>query len=304
MSTVFPLATDPALVMAAGFVFDAADRRLIDDQIRAIMATGRTAWLGGTQATYLPVSGSSGAIAIGDWLVLETTSAGVVSVTRATSAALTAAGGGIFGVALAAASPGASSVLVALAGAVPASALGVTAASTTLYLNTTTARASTTPSLYRLGTTDARGTLALGGATSAVTTSGPSPLDVIAPLTITGATSSTNVDTLALALPADLLMSALIVKVTQAMVGAGGVVLSAGTSAGGQQFLLNQSITSATAVGTRYGIATAQLGASFDSAKSYNAELLSGSSIYVRLACTAVISTPLIVQARIFGAYV
>lgn len=129
-------------------------------------------------------------------------------------------------------------------------------------------------------------------------------IDIIAPLLITGATSSSNVDGTLLTLPADLLASAIIVKVTQAMVGAGSIVLSVGTSAGGQQFLLNQTINSGTAVGTRYGIATAQLGASFDSAKSYNAELASGSAIVLRLACTAVISTPVIVQARIFGAYV
>lgn len=113
-----------------------------------------------------------------------------------------------------------------------------------------------------------------------------------------GTTGAGNVDVTAFAIPAgttsntnSFLMNGVVARVLQAMVGAGTITLSCGASGGAQDYLLNQTVTSATGVGTAYGLTTAQAGTAFTSANMYNALVNGSGSVVCRSSLSGVATT-------------
>lgn len=138
---------------------DAADRRYLDDQILGVQRHLVDSLVSGVLCTWAIVDGSSPTLATGDAVVLSgvgTQFAGqsdvggvgheIPKVTLATTSALTNAGGRLYGIVVAGASPGAN-VKVAVAGLLPPSITGVTATSGFAYVNQTTGRITTASSL-------------------------------------------------------------------------------------------------------------------------------------------------------------
>lgn len=92
------------------------------------------------------------------------------------------------------------------------------------------------------------------------------------------------------------------VRVETAMVGAGSYALTIGATAGGAEYLTSQTINAATAVGTAYGLDTAQLGTAFAvSGYTFNALLNAADPFVVRLAATGTITTPVKILVRVHG---
>ena len=118
---------------------------------------------------------------------------------------------------------------------------------------------------------------------------------------LTPGTSGT-VDTTIITFPSGLgtntngiLVSDLTVRLRQAIVSSdhtGQTVVTVGTSAGGTQYLLSQTITDATGAGTVYGLDTTTVGSAFTSANLYNAVAAGASSVIVRTVTTGTVGTP------------
>jgi hypothetical protein len=114
---------DAPLVQNASTPFDAAERRMIDEQITGLQQVLAAALVNGAVATYAQIDASSQAIVVGDVLCRSTASS--LRVTLATSAAIAAAGAA-FAVALGAGAPGAR-IPVAVAGAIGPTITGLAA---------------------------------------------------------------------------------------------------------------------------------------------------------------------------------
>lgn len=78
--------------------------------------------------------------------------------------------------------------------------------------------------------------------------------------------------------------------VDTALVGAGSCVASVGATAGGQEYLLNITLNSSTALGVVAGESLLSLGASMAAANGFQALLASGANIVLRLVTTGVIT--------------
>lgn len=130
-----------------------------------------------------------------------------------------------------------------------------------------------------------------GSATLSSGTTGAGNVDVTAFSVPAGTTSSTN----------SFLLNGVVVRVLQAMVGSGSLVLSCGASAGGQEYLLNQTINSATGVGTTYGLTTTQVGTSFTSSNMFNALINGSTSVICRSAMTGTVTTQAILLITTSG---
>ncbi len=154
------LAVDPALVMDSNYKPNAADRRKIDDQIRAIEQLMVDNLINGKHATWYTLSGESEAVTAGDTVCLASIPG---LVTKCTAEALAPAGAGL-GVVLSAVSPG-SKVLVAIGGVIPSSITGLNSIEGSGYgrIDTTTSRIERVSSLtfgdYPIGNIDSVGTL-------------------------------------------------------------------------------------------------------------------------------------------------
>ena len=233
-TTVFPASADPALVMSATYELDAADRRYIDGQIRQIQATLLSSLLTEKGASYFTLA--SGSLAAGDFFCQGGDATNPRRVVKATAVNLTY-GRSVIGVALEAVT-GTNKFLGATSGIVGATVTGLGAVAGQVTLNTTTARAQLGGSGPALGTADAQGTLNLWRQ------QGGSPLDLAPPQTVTGPAGASNVDTTLLSVPstptgnARALLTTLAIRLETALVGAGSVALTVGTSAGGTHFLL------------------------------------------------------------------
>jgi hypothetical protein len=132
------LAVDPALVMDANYKFARADRRYIDDQVRAIEQLIVDNLINGHHASWFNLDGGSASVIAGD-TVCNASVAGGGLVTKAVAAALGPARS-IAGVVLTAASPG-SKVLVAIGGILSNSITGLASGlSGFVKVNTTTSR--------------------------------------------------------------------------------------------------------------------------------------------------------------------
>lgn len=182
------------------------------------------------------------------------------------------------------------------------------------------------------------GTLGIGGggtgltsvgAASTVPTSDGSALSYLPPgvvawlVAANGGTSiNTNVDTTIYTVPSAptnatrFLVTGVVGIVTQAMVASSGSpthTLSVGKTAGGQGFIINQSVTAATGVNTRFGLKSAQLGTEFIatpgspvSTDECNAVLSPGDTIVVRyaIANSGGISTQLVIRWTVTGYWI
>jgi hypothetical protein len=96
------------------------------------------------------------------------------------------------------------------------------------------------------------------------------------------------------------LLSGVLLRVSQALVGSGAVALTIGTSAGGTEFLASQSLTSATAAGI-YGAWQTQLGSRFLVAQDYNAVLNAGESVIARMVGSGTITQTLTLNGHVLG---
>lgn len=95
----------------------------------------------------------------------------------------------------------------------------------------------------------------------------------------------------------------IICKVTQLMVSSdhtGTTALTIGATAGANQYMLSQSITDGTAVGTTYGWG-AQKGASFASSTDFNAVLGNSAPLVVRAASSGTIGTEAQLRCQVYG---
>ena len=155
------LQPDAPLVQSAAYKFTPADRQYIDGQAIACETFLSTCLLNEVVATYGTVAGTSASLSPGDVICLAGTVAGTV--TLATAAALASAGAPL-GVVLEAASPG-GRVRYALAGHLPVSVTGLTAAAGAVRVSSL-GRPEQVASLdvgdYGIGTTDGAGWLRLG----------------------------------------------------------------------------------------------------------------------------------------------
>lgn len=158
------LAVDEPLVQDANYELDSDDRQYLDNQIRGVQEHLVTGLIRGVVATWVRLSPSSAAGAIGDVVCLVGTGSPTEpTVTRALAAAMANAGG-VYGVLLRAASPGAMA-LVAIGGSLlPPTVTGLAASSggeRFAYVNTATARLARASSAawpeYVVGTVDASG---------------------------------------------------------------------------------------------------------------------------------------------------
>lgn len=145
------------------------------------------------------------------------------------------------------------------------------------------------------------------GAAGPTGPSGPGlELNATGGVVCTGATSG-NVDVLVYTVPASpsgngrCVLTGLILRLGTALVGAGSVTMTAGTSAGASDLIAAQVINSGTAVGVVYGLDLASLGASFDAGKGYNATLAAGATVYVRLAASGTVTTAPVLTAHAYG---
>lgn len=127
-------------------------------------------------------------------------------------------------------------------------------------------------------------------------------------VTCTAGTSVGNVDTLLYTVPASpsgngrFNLSGLALRLGTALVGSGNVVLTAGTTQGGTDLILAQTVTSATAVGgSPFGLPFVQLGATFDQASGDNAYLAAGTPIWVRLATSGTVTTGPVFSGHVYG---
>ena len=127
-------------------------------------------------------------------------------------------------------------------------------------------------------------------------------------VTINSGTTAGNVDTTVFSVPAgttsntnSFLVTSVLVRVLQAAVGSGTIAFTCGQAAGGTEFLLSQSITSSTAVGSTFGLTTAQVGSLFTSSNMYNALVNGSTSVICRSALTGTLSTQAIVQVTVTG---
>jgi len=161
-SAITNLGIDPAKVLDASFRFDQADRRYIDNQIRGVERHLLDSLLLGVHASWYTLDPGGVAVAAGDVVAVRNSDATGRTCSKASGAALSAAGMAL-GIALVAAAPG-MSVPVALAGVVPNSITGLAAAdSGAVRVNTSTARAEKVASFaagdYPLGWVDIGGNL-------------------------------------------------------------------------------------------------------------------------------------------------
>lgn len=115
--------------------------------------------------------------------------------------------------------------------------------------------------------------------------------------TITYATSAGNVDATAFTVPASptgngrFLLEQVLIRTHTALVGTGNVNLRAGTTAGGNELVIDGNVTSATAVGViTGGLATASLGASLAVANNYKTTLAAGDTVRIRGTTTGTLS--------------
>lgn len=151
---------DPALVQDASFEMDEDDRAYIDSQAREGQKHLVQSLVGGVNATWMTLDGTSAAGSVGDVVCMVGP-----NVTRAVAAALTNAGG-VYGILMTAGAPGVS-VNVALTGAIPPAVTGLPSSGNHPYarVNQTTARVETVTSLassdFALGTVEPSGNLSL-----------------------------------------------------------------------------------------------------------------------------------------------
>jgi hypothetical protein len=121
---------------------------------------------------------------------------------------------------------------------------------------------------------------------------------------VTGPAGASNVDTTVYATAGSGngrgVLTGIVIRVDTAMAGAGQVVLSVGTSAGGQQFILNYNL-SGVAAGTLIGLNLSELGASFALSTGYSAALAGGDTIVMRLAGSGTITTAPVVTIAALG---
>lgn len=133
------LDVDDPLQQDADFLFDADDRRYIDNQVRGIQKHMVAGQIRGVYATWFRLSGSSAAVAAGDCVLpAAINNATEPTVTRGVTAAFAAVPAAA-GVVLRAATPG-SMVLVATAGELSPLITGLGAAKGRVRVNGTTAR--------------------------------------------------------------------------------------------------------------------------------------------------------------------
>lgn len=97
------------------------------------------------------------------------------------------------------------------------------------------------------------------------------------------------------------ILSTVLVRVETALVGSGNVKVRVGSSVGGQQFILEQTLVAATSAGTIFGLPTTDLGADFLSADQYNAKLAAGATVNLRQIGAGTITTPGSIRVTLFG---
>jgi len=112
----------------------------------------------------------------------------------------------------------------------------------------------------------------------------------IAAATVTGVTTVYTVP----AQPAGinrLLYAGLLLRLEEALVGSGNIVVRVGTTSGGNELLLDTAaITSATAAGSLWGLPLAELGATLSNLNGYAAALPAGQAIFLRQTVTGTIT--------------
>ncbi len=130
-----------------------------------------------------------------------------------------------------------------------------------------------------------------------------------------GTTINTNVDTTVYTVPTAptnhtiFVVTGVVGRISQAGVASSGTpthTLSVGKTAGGQGFLVNQSVLIATAINTKFGFTITQLGSEFISADGYNAYLSAGDTVVVRyaIANSGGISTQMITRWTVTGYWI
>lgn len=151
----------------------------------------------------------------------------------------------------------------------------------------------------------------LGGRLLAANDAGTAPVyghAITKQVQISTGTAAGNVDTTVLAIPSgatsntnSFLVTGVVVRVVQAMVGSGSMAVTAGASAGGTEYLGSQTVTSATGVGTVYGLTTAQAGSSFASSNQNNALTNGSTNVVVRVAVSGTVSTQAVLLVTVMG---
>lgn len=86
-------------------------------------------------------------------------------------------------------------------------------------------------------------------------------------------------------------LAALTGRMKTALVGAGTVTVRAGTTAGGNDLLVDKAVTSASAVGLKFGKTLTELGTAFDPLDGYTATLAAGATVYVRMTTAGTVTT-------------
>lgn len=98
-----------------------------------------------------------------------------------------------------------------------------------------------------------------------------------------------------------LLVTAILIRVDTALVGTGNVVIRMGTSVGGNELLLDNTIDSSDTVGSIVGRALADYGGSVPAAQAYTALLDAGNTVNLRATATGTINTQPVLKVRVFG---
>jgi hypothetical protein len=120
---------------------------------------------------------------------------------------------------------------------------------------------------------------------------------IVPPSTVTFSLSAASVDVTAFTVPASptgnsrFVLMGVDVRLNSAITNTGNVVVKAGLTAGGTDFLVASAAwTSATAVGTLIGESVADLGASFIALQGYRAILNAGQAVIVRATTSGTLS--------------
>ena len=156
MSTLPNGIVDAPVDLGAGYVFDANDRRLIDDEILACEQALIDCVIGGMSCTWFTLDPGATAPAVGQAVV--SLNSNLQTVALADTAGMTNAVSGC-GICLRSTAPG-GKILVAIGGVVPASITGLGAGlSGPGYIDPSTARMTRTETPYPMGQVAADGAL-------------------------------------------------------------------------------------------------------------------------------------------------
>lgn len=156
------------------------------------------------------------------------------------------------------------------------------------------------------------GTNGTDGATGATGPTGPTGIGLeVTPaggVTVSAQTAVGSADPAAVytvpaspASPARFMLTGALLRLDQALVGSGSVTISIGITTGGQELLIQKTVTSATAAGTVWGLTITDLGSAWVAADGYNAILTPGTPITVRLTTAGVVTTAPTFKAHVLG---